>query len=197
MAIEQDIFVNVDWERGERIKVTRTPVQGPTLPGYAWLLDQDTWWYPYRRPAVLIKSMDKPWRYNTVRFLERKASGLHADVGSRHMHNAPDDVWASWQAENPLQWLRSQPLMRVLGKGLPHPESERGKALAVRAIHWHTCRMRKTHPGRLDRCTCITDGRGRTIGAHNDPDSIRRADIVMLSADDIAGWLQVGQDRMS
>lgn len=145
------------------------PVQGPKLPGYAWLLDQDTWWYPHRRPAVRVASMDKPWRYNTVRFLERKAAGLHADVGSRHMHDAPDSVWASWQAENPLEWLRETPLMRAMGRRLPHPDTAKGRALAARAIHWHTCPMRLAHPGARDRCVCVRDGSGRIIGATNDP----------------------------
>lgn len=146
------------------------PVQGPKLPDYAWLLDQREWWYPHRRPAVRVAEMDKPWRWNTVRFLERKAVGLHA-VGSRWTHDAPDDVWASWERENPLEWLRSQPLMKVLNKGLPHESSAKGRALASRAIHWNTCPMRLAHPGRLDRCLCLHDRNGRTIGASNDFDS--------------------------
>lgn len=147
------------------------PVQGPRLPSYDWLLNQGDWWYPHRRPAVRIASMDKPWRYNTVRFLERRAAGLHLDVGSRYLHNAPDDVWASWEGEPPLRWLMERPLMRALNRGLPHPATAKGRALAARAIHWSTCPMRRAHPGRCDTCLCLRDRTGRTIGASNDPTS--------------------------
>ena len=147
------------------------PVQGPKLPEYAWLLDQKEWWYPHRRPAVRIASMDRPWRFNTVRFLERKAGTLHLAVIGRWMSGAPDEVWNAYERENPLTWLREQPLMRALGKGLPRPDSAKGRALAVRAVHWNTCPMRRKFPGRLDRCLCVRDGRGRIIGATNDPAS--------------------------
>lgn len=148
------------------------PMQGPKPPGYAWLLGQKEWWYPHRRPAVRVASMDKPWRWNTVRFLERKADLLHLNVGSRYMHDAPDDVWRSWNNEDPYEWLRGQPLMRALGKGLPPVDSRKGRLLALRAIHWNTCPMRRVHPGRLDRCLCVRDGSGRIIGATNDPKTV-------------------------
>lgn len=147
------------------------PVQGPRLPSYDWLLHQDDWWYPHRRPAVRIASMDKPWRYNTARFLERRADVLQLDAESRYLTDAPDDVWASWHAENPVAWLRSTPLLRALNKGLPHPATAKGRALAARAIHWSTCPMRRAHPGRCDTCLCLQDRGGRTIGASNDPTS--------------------------
>lgn len=168
MATDQDIYVNVDWERGERIRVTRTPVQGPNLPDYGWLLDQKEWWYPHRRPAVRVASMDKPHRFNVAQFLERKAAGLHMSVGMRYMHNAPDDVWASFESENPVTWLRKTPLMRALRKGLPGGGAKL-RALQARAVHWSTCPMRLAHPGAWDRCVCVRDGTGRTVGTLNDP----------------------------
>lgn len=160
------------------------PVQGPKMPGYAWLLGQREWWYPYRRPAVRVASMDKPWRFNTARYLERQAA-LHLAVGSRYLHDAPDDVWASWEAESPAEWLREQPLMRALTKGLPGPDTMKGRALAARAVHWNTCPMRKSHPGALDHCLCIRDGRGRVVGASNDAESIRRAGFTDHTVDEV------------
>lgn len=149
------------------------PVQGPRLPSYDWLLSQDVWWYPHRRPAVRIAEMDKPHRFNTAQWLERRAADLH-DSGLRYMHNAPDEVWASWEAENTHEWLREKPLMKALRKGLPPPESRKGRQLAERAVHWHTCPMRHAHPDRFDRCLCLREGSGgfgRVIGASNDPTS--------------------------
>lgn len=147
------------------------PVQGPRLPGHEWLLGQADWWYPHRRPAVRIAEMDKPWRWNTARYLERKAKTLHLAVTSGYMWDAPDDVWASWQAEDPAEWLREQPLMRALTKGLPPVDSKAGRLMAARAIHWHTCPMRRKHPGPAAGCACIREG-GKVIGATNDPASL-------------------------
>lgn len=148
------------------------PVQGPLLPSYAWLLDQREWWYPHRRPAVRIAEMDKPWRWNTARYLEKRATGLHLSVGSRYMHDAPDDVWASWESEDPAEWLREQPLMKALGKGLPPVASRAGRLMAARAVHWHTCPMRRKHPAPADTCACVRDG-FKVVGATNDPASLR------------------------
>lgn len=145
------------------------PVQGPRLPGYDWLLHQDTWWYPYRRPAVRIAEMDKPWRFNTARFIERRAAELHGTVGMRYMHNAPDEVWHAWEAEHRDSggWLRRTPLLRALRRGLPTGGAKL-KALEARALHWSTCPMRLARPAPLDVCMCVREG-GRVIGATNDP----------------------------
>lgn len=162
------------------------PVLGPNLPGYGWLLHQDVWWYPRRRPAVRIASMDKPWRFNTARFVERRAeeladweySGMAGILGSP-MGPGGDMAVDAFEREmdallcDPVGWLRSTALMRALRKGLPGEDSSKGRALAVRAVHWNTCPMRKAHPGKLDRCVCIREG-GRTVGATNDPAAVRR-----------------------
>lgn len=157
------------------------PVLGPHRPSWSWLLEQDTWWYPQGRPAVRVVHMDKPWRLNVIRFIERRAPQL-----------ASDEYWrmASWAAgpmgpggdmavdafdsamveviSNPLGWVREQPLMIALRKGLPKPGGRAEELLAARAVHWNTCPMRRAHPGKLDRCVCIRDG-DRVVGATNDP----------------------------
>src|ERR1041384_1638007 len=65
-------------------KVDPPPVLGPLLPSYRWLLHQDEWWYPHRRPALRIADMEKPHRYNTARYIERRAAQL-ADIEFRDM----------------------------------------------------------------------------------------------------------------
>lgn len=191
MATEQDIDINTGWEREQRIQATRTPPQGPTLPGYDWLLHQDTWWYPYRRPAVRVAEMDKPWRFNTAQFLERKARDLHATVGMRYMHNAPDDVWASWESENPVKWLRELPLLHALNRGLPRPGTSKFRSLAERASHWHTCPYRlapeKRPRGPHDSnpaCVCIRNG-FKVVGASNDPATRHLPDVTDISGNDL------------
>jgi len=134
------------------------PVLGPNLPGMAWLLDQTQWWYPKRRPAILITSMDKTHRYNTVKWLERAAGALHGSVGSRYLAGAPDEVWTGWmrEANDPVGWLHRQPLVKALRKGLPTT----GRKLAdlqERAKHWSTCPMRlriEVRPA-FASCTCV------------------------------------------
>lgn len=142
------------------------PVQGPKLPSYDWLLHQDTWWYPHRRPALRIAEMDKPHRFNTARWLERKAQGLHLAQGAM-FGDAPDDVWAAWDNEDPVEWLRSTPLMQALRKGLP-TGGKKLRMMETRAVHWSTCPMRLAHPAPSDTCVCIRRD-DRTVGATNDP----------------------------
>lgn len=152
-------------------EVDPPPVLGPARVSLAWLLDQDEWWYPKGRPPVRIAHMDKPWRLNTLRMLERKAVGIKFDIGMRYMHDAPDDVWGSWERESPLEHLHEYPLIKALRRGLPG-RPDKLAALEARAKHWSTCPMRLAHPGRLDRCACITDDNGRTVGATNDPATV-------------------------
>lgn len=149
------------------------PTLGPRPVDMAWLLDQSTWWYPYRRPAVRIAEMDKTHRYNVWQFLARRAPDLHATVGVRWMGEAPDDVWTSWQNENPVRWFNGQPLVRAIRRGLP----VRGPKLAdlvARARHWHTCPMRLVGHKRPAhaRCVCVQDTTGRVVAADNDPASL-------------------------
>lgn len=177
-------------ERGGRIRtvaeVDPPPVLGPDVASAQWLLGQGVWWYPNRRPAVRIAEMDKPWRFNTARFIERRADVLADEEHWRMARIAAGPLGPSGDMaqdgfrremdgvlDDPLGWLRSTPLMRALRDGLPRPDSRKGRALAARAVHWNTCPMRKAHPGKLDRCQCIRDG-GRTVGAANDRASVMR-----------------------
>lgn len=144
------------------------PVLGPRPVTTAWLLEQDEWWYPHRRPAVRIAEMDKPWRLNTARLLERHAVLLEAADSARSFWaDARDNVWVSFAHRNPLDWLREQPLLRALRRGLPDG-GRKLRLLEARAVHWSTCPMRLAHPTRTDRCLCLRDGR-RVVGATNDP----------------------------
>lgn len=148
------------------------PVLGPNLPSWTWRLDQDIWWYPYRRPAVLIASMDKPWRWNAARSLERLAPKLEgADRWRSIWADAPDDVIADLETRIPQEFLDETPLYRALTRGLPDPRGARGRRLAERAVHWNTCPMRLAHPGALDRCVCVRTG-DRVTGATNDPGTV-------------------------
>lgn len=161
-------------------EVDPPPILGPRRVSDRWLLGQDVWWYPNRRPAVRIVEMDKPWRFNTARFIERRADALAYEEHSHMAWIAAGPLGPSGDMaqdgfrremnsviEEPLQWLRSTPLLQRLRDGLPHPDSKKGRALAERARHWNTCPRRKAHPAR-QRCTCITAD-GRTVGATNDP----------------------------
>jgi len=148
------------------------PVLGPNRPSWTWLLEQDEWWYPLGRPAVRIASMDKPWRWNVARFIERKAARLEgADRWRGIWADAPDEVMADLERRTPAEFLREQPLYRALIRTLPDPRCARGRRLAARAVHWSTCPMRLAHPGKLDRCVCIREG-GRIVGATNDPATV-------------------------
>lgn len=151
------------------------PVQGPKLPSMTWLLEQDTWWAPHRKPMIRLDQMDKPHRFNVARWLMRQAPSLAFRDSMRGIWaDAPDDVQAAveMQIERPQEWLEEQPLYRALRKGLPKEGSRAELLLSTRAVHWHTCPMRLKHPGRLDRCLCVRDGRGRIVGATNDPNPV-------------------------
>lgn len=146
------------------------PEQGPRRVSMHWLLYQDAWWYPKDRPAVRIASMDKPWKLNTVRMLERKADQIKMDE-MWHLGDAPDEVWASFEHQPAAEFLAETPLHRALMRGLP-TGGRKLRMLEARAVHWSTCPMRKAHPGALDRCRCERDGTGKVIGG---PPSYRTA----------------------
>jgi len=147
---------------------------GPVAPQMSMLelLDQDVWWHPNGKPPVRIAHMDKPWRWNTVRFLERRAEAMHNALILSSLAVMPDDVARDVLGEHPLRWLSEQPLYRALAKGLPRPGTVKADMLADRAKHWNTCPMRKSHPRPFDLCTCVQNEAGRTIGATNDPETV-------------------------
>jgi hypothetical protein len=145
------------------------PVLGPARVSMTWLLEQRTWWYPQGRPAVRVASMDRPWRWNVARHLERRAPKLeHADRWRGIWADAPDDVWAMLERRTPQEFLDESPLYRALTRQLPKVDSRAGRLLAARAVHWNTCPMRAKHPAPSDTCVCVRDG-GRIVGATNDP----------------------------
>lgn len=165
-------------------EVDPPPVLGPLMPSNRWLLHQNVWWYPHRRPALRIAAMEKPYRYNTTRLLERRAPQL---AGQEHRSMAGwlshplgpggDMATDAFEREmddllrDPLGWLHERPLMRALRRGLP-TGGKKLAALQARAAHWSTCPMRLTHPGALDRCVCIREG-SRVVGATNTPAGAR------------------------
>lgn len=150
------------------------PVLGPHWVSMTWLLEQDEWWYPQLpRGPVRIAEMDKPWRWNVARFLERRAPRLErADAARGIWADAPDDVWVSLEQRTAQEFIEETPLYRALTRGLPPVDSRRGRLLAARAVHWHTCPMRLAHPAPSDHCLCIRQG-DRVIGASNDPATVR------------------------
>jgi hypothetical protein len=168
-------------------EVYSAPVLGPDRPGVHWLLWQDTWWYPHRRPAVRIAEMEKPHRLNTANWLERRAT-LYANAEYHYMIFSPMqpggdmacdafDRELQMMLDEPVEWLRGTPLMQTLRRGLP-TRGRKLEALRVRAVHWHTCPMR-LRPERRPRgphdsdpvCVCVIED-GRTIGATNDPKTV-------------------------
>lgn len=175
-------------------EVDPPPVLGPAVASAQWLLGQDVWWYPNRRPAVRIAAMDKPWRFNTARFIERRADALADEEHWRMARIAAGPLGPSGDMaqdgfrremdsilDDPLGWLRSTPLMQALRHGLPREGTKESRMLAARAAHWNTCPMRKAHPGKLDRCQCIRED-GATVGATNDPGSRASVDRATRNA---------------
>lgn len=147
------------------------PVQGPHPAPMTWLLDQATWWAPYRRPMIRVDQMDKPHRLNVLRWLERRASSLEERDRWRGIWaDAPDDVWADLMHRTPEEFIRETPLHRRLRKGLP-TGGKKLRLLEARAVHWNTCPMRRAHPGPAERCACVRAG-GKVVGATNDPATV-------------------------
>ena len=147
-------------------------------PSWRKMLRQDVWWYPQHRDPVRIASMDRPWRYNTWQFLLRRADTM-AELEARRIRmeivGQYDDVQAfeGRRADeierDPIHWLCQQPLIVALRRGLP-TGGRALRALQARAVHWHTCPMRKKHPAPRDTCRCIRD-RGKIVGATNDSET--------------------------
>lgn len=129
-------------------------MQGPRRPSMSWLLHQGEIWQPKQGPAVRIADMDACHRYNTMRFLERRA-GLLADAEVWRMLLSPmqpsgDMACDAFEREidemqrEPVEWLRTTPLHQALSRGLPAESDDPGalRELAARAAHWSTCACR-------------------------------------------------------
>lgn len=129
----------------------KTDPIGPRPVDTFWLLYQDVWWYPYRRPALPVAAMSKPHRYNTVRMLERRAGSLALVEEINNLNFMPGDLDGfDVTIDDPVRWLHGFPLVQRLMRGLP-TGGPRLATLAERARHWNDCprRVRLHHP-----CTC-------------------------------------------
>jgi hypothetical protein len=139
--------------------------------GMSWFeyLTQGEQWQPNGKPAVAIADMDKAWRYNAARYLERHA----AVIGQRYslaqtMWFAAVTAWPLGPSENaadsiehdidreeaeiardPVAWIRTTKLHRALVTGLP-TKKRKVAALAERARHWSACPARSGDGG----CRC-------------------------------------------
>jgi hypothetical protein len=116
------------------------PEDGPPPPGVSilQLLRQDTWWLTRApdRPGssgycgvrlplgpIRVEDMTHEHRMSTLAWLRRRADKLHSDAAV-HLHGAPDEVWASYDAELPEEWLEEQPLIQALVRWTtPYAES--------------------------------------------------------------------------
>jgi hypothetical protein len=143
-----------------------SPVQGPKPVSTSWLLHQREWWKPKDKPTVRIKEMDPEWRYNCLRYLERRAPRL-AFAEQWHMIGflggplgpGGDMACDAFDAElerlerDPLGWLRSTSLYQALSEGLPTKRKKLAR-LAERARHWAACPVRADAGGEC-RCEVI------------------------------------------
>jgi len=102
------------------------------------LLDQDTWWRAHIQPWTEwktrdrateplrllppddphdiwdgVKIMDLDHKVALLAWLRRRADALH-DREARWFGGAPDDVWESWEREDPKEWLEGKPLIKAL-----------------------------------------------------------------------------------
>ena len=140
------------------------PTLGPRMVDFHWLIWQNTWWYPYRRPALRVAEMDRAHRYSTANWLGRRAWGIVSGQEMRMVLSFQPSGDMACDAfereldemrEDPVGYLDSTPLMVALRKGLP-TGGRKLAALAERARHWSTCPMRLKREQRnaRDICTC-------------------------------------------
>lgn len=79
------------------------------------LLGQKVWWITKEDVRVKLVDMNPGHRANTLALLERQAEQMHlVYAGSGVFMNAPDDVQASLENEDPRKWLSKQPLIKRL-----------------------------------------------------------------------------------
>lgn len=131
---------------------------------------QSEHWVPDGRPAVEIAQMDRSWRFNCTRYLERNAKsyarrfadGCHAEELVLALLGATSggtpesvldelDSQSHWARENPVDWIRTTPLYRALADGLPTGGAKLRK-LEERSRHWGDCPRRLSLKG--PECIC-------------------------------------------
>lgn len=125
-----------------------------------WLdyVEQGEWWRPNGRPWIRISEMDKPWRYNASRWMERNAARVLGNATHTMMNflivygsdmtemtaKQFDDEFGRLidSADDPVRWVRDTVLYRALTGNLPTKRAKL-KRLAAKAGHWATCPARK------------------------------------------------------
>jgi hypothetical protein len=106
---------------------------GPPPPGVSMsqLLRQDIWWQMRDAPPweggklvpVRIEDMDHNHRLNLLEWLRTRSEQLHSSLAGELL-GAPDDVWASYEAEDPYEWIEEQELIQALVRWTtPYAES--------------------------------------------------------------------------
>ena len=129
---------------------------------------QGTYWKPDGRDPVAIADMPREWRFNCVRFLERRATayaghfamGCHAELWwaldtlngemARDCIENELDGLAQQARRDPLAWIRTTELYLALASGLPIKGAGL-RHLQERSGHWDGCRRRERRHG---ECTC-------------------------------------------
>lgn len=143
--------------------MTRTDEIPRTWLGY---VEQGEWWKPNGKPWIRIAEMDKAWRFNASRWLDRNAARFlnratdsmmvflaaelpgMSEMNAYIFENQLDRLLAA--TDDPAQWIRDTSLYRALVADLP---TKRGKLerLAARAQHWSSCPVRTDQ---LATCRC-------------------------------------------
>jgi len=134
-------------------------------------LNQRQWWLPNGRSAVPIKSMDKAWRFNASRWLERHSERFMSLYRAAYAvawfrmawEDMPDGAFCALSAENarqgralalsPTDWMLQTPLHQELVRGLP-TKRRKVEKLARRAHHWSFCPLRQSGHAEGATCSC-------------------------------------------
>lgn len=138
-----------------------------TAPPWGVRLAQRQWWWPKDRPKVRVSDMDKFWRYNTCKWLERRAARIGlatvwwmVTIGSGPLGPSGHMACDAFDREveeldravtsDLVGWMRGQPLYRSLARTLP-TRSGRLWRIQRGASHWSGCPARQV-PSAL--CLC-------------------------------------------
>lgn len=130
--------------------------------------NQGAHWKPDGRDAVEISTMSATWRFNCMRFLERRADryarmysrGCEAEAMWMEVvvngEMARDSIGRALDDEadearcNPTSWIVTTPLYRALARGLP-VKGAALRHLQERAAHWEGCPRNLARKG---VCSC-------------------------------------------
>lgn len=147
-----------------------TPLLDALDPDRQWYryFNQGVRWKPDGRDAVEISAMSATWRFNCVRFLERRAARyarmyargceaeamwvqvvVNGEMARESIERALDREAAEAHCD-PMTWVKATPLYRALAHGLP-VEGVALRHLQERAAHWEGCARNRARKG---ECTC-------------------------------------------